>query len=44
MNTSGLMKFTLNFDPNADINWRRRRPAEVAQTLSTLVTDALEHS
>lgn len=33
MNTACLMKFTLNFDPNADINWRRRRPVEIVQNL-----------
>lgn len=24
MNTTGLMKFALNFDPNAELNWQRR--------------------
>lgn len=27
MNVSGLLKFTLNYDPQAEVNWQFRRPS-----------------
>ncbi|KAJ0389096.1 hypothetical protein ATCC90586_011795 [Pythium insidiosum] len=30
MNTTGLLKFTLNYDPHAEVNWQRRTNADDA--------------
>ncbi|KAG3170365.1 hypothetical protein PI124_g3047 [Phytophthora idaei] len=42
MNATCLMKFALNFDPNAEVNWRRR-PGAVYADASTATTTSTEN-
>ncbi|KAF1776754.1 hypothetical protein GQ600_27329 [Phytophthora cactorum] len=42
MNATCLMKFALNFDQNAEVNWRRR-PGAVYADASTATTTSTEN-
>jgi hypothetical protein len=43
MNATCLMKFALNYDPNAEINWRRRPGAVYADTNSAATASHIQH-